>query len=88
MKQEIIGIQIGKEEVKLPTNLRPRIREPRSKPTHLWSTYSKSQNIQCRNDSPLSGGGGKAGQLHILTNEIRTLHIQKERKWFKDQNKR
>ena len=25
-----------------------------------------------------SGGVGKAGQLHILTNEIRTLHIQKE----------
>ena len=38
MKQEIIGLQIGKEEVKLPTNLRPRIESPEINP----HTYGQS----------------------------------------------
>ena len=41
-------------------------REPRDKPTHLWSPiYDKvGKNIQWSKDSSISGAG-KTGQLHV-----------------------
>ena len=44
MKQEIIGIQIGKEEVKLPTNLRPRIESPEVN-THTYGQPTAKARI-------------------------------------------
>lgn len=73
MKQEIIGIQIGKEEVKLPTNLRPKIAQ---KETHT-PMVNLQEKPECTVQESLFSGGRKTGQLHILTNEITTLHIQK-----------